>query len=176
MAAGCGRARTRNVIATEVGRLMTVEVEQPAPDFRLKGPSGQPVTLSEYRGKKNVLLVFFPMAFSPTCSVQLPSIQKDSGRLDALDVIVLGISVDNHYANERFAAMMRLDFPLLSDTDRSTCRAYGVWVPERGYGARALFLVDKRGIVIFKDVSTAPAEDPQMPSHERAIDVLRRGR
>ena len=151
---------------------MSVDVGQQAPDFSLRGPEGQPVTLSEYRGKKNVLLVFFPMAFSPTCSVQLPEIQRDTSRLDGLDVIVLGISVDNHYANDRFARENQLGFPLLSDFDRATCRAYGVLDAERGYSRRALFLVDKQGAVRFKEVTVGPAESPQMPSHQRALDAL----
>jgi len=155
---------------------MSVEVGAVAPDFSLRGPEGQPVTLSEYRGKKNVLLVFFPMAFSPTCSIQLPSIQANTARLEALEVVVLGISVDNHYANERFARASGLDFPLLSDFDRIATTAYGVLNAERGYSRRALFLIDKQGRVVFKEVTLAPAESPQMPSHERALDVLERGR
>ncbi len=151
---------------------MSVEVGDLAPDFSLRGPEGQPVTLSEYRGKKNVLLVFFPMAFSPTCSVQLPAIQEDSNRLDALEVVVLGISVDNHYANDRFARANGLEFPLLSDFDRETSSAYGVLNAERGYSRRALFLIDKQGRVRFKEVTLAPAESPQMPSHQRALDAL----
>jgi len=151
---------------------MSVEVGELAPDFSLRGPEGQPVTLAEYRGKKNVLLVFFPMAFSPTCSVQLPAIQRDASRLEAMDVVVLGISVDNHYANDRFARENRLGFTLLSDFDRATSRAYGVLDAERGYSRRALFLVDKQGKVRFKEVTSGPAESPQMPSHQRALDAL----
>lgn len=151
---------------------MSLDVGQQAPDFSLLGPAGQPVTLSEYRGKKNVLLVFFPMAFSPTCSIQMPSIEKHARRLEALDVVVLGISVDNPFANERFAGSLGITFPLLSDYDRSTCRDYGVLIPQRGHSGRALFLIDKQGAVLFKEVSPAPGDPAQMPSHERALDRL----
>src|SRR3989442_3460368 len=96
------------------------EIGQVAPDFRLKGPGGQFVTLSEYRGTKNVLLVFYPLAFSPVCSHQLPMIQEELHRLRALGAEVLGISVDSHYANEAFARHLVLTFPLLSDFHRRT--------------------------------------------------------
>src|SRR5688572_18487274 len=85
-----------------------LEIGRTAPDFKLKGPGGQFITLSEYRGSRNVVLAFFPLAFSPICSHQLPTIQKDIGRFAALDAEVLGISVDSHYANEAFAKQLML--------------------------------------------------------------------
>ena len=147
-------------------------IGQIAPEFRLKGPGGQFVTLSEYRGRNPVVLVFYPLAFSPVCSHQLPAIQKELPRISARGAVVLGISVDNHYANDRFARAHGLNFPLLSDFDRATSRAYGVLDDQRGYSRRALFLVDKQGVVRFKEVTIGPAESPQMPSHQRALDSL----
>ena len=79
------------------------EVGQLAPDFKLKGPGGQPVTLSEFRGHNAVVLVFFPLAFSGICSHQLPSIEKLAPRLAEINARILGISVDSHYANTEFA-------------------------------------------------------------------------
>src|SRR2546425_13290829 len=96
----------------------TLEVGQTAPDFRLRGPGGQWVTLSEYRGKKNVVLVFFPLAFSPVCSHQLPDVQARLAELQSLDAEVFGVSVDSHYANEAFARSLSLQFTLLSDFKR----------------------------------------------------------
>src|SRR6059036_1364027 len=97
---------------------MSIEVGDLAPEFRLRGPGGQPVTLSEFRGQKNVVLVFFPLAFSPVCSHQLPEVQERVGEYQALDAVVFGVSVDSHYANEAFARSLRLEFPLLSDFKR----------------------------------------------------------
>lgn len=150
-----------------------VEVGDLAPDFSLRGPAGQPVTLSEYRGS-NVLLVFFPLAFSPACTSQLPEVERDVRREPlAQDTVVLGISVDSHWANEEFARRLGLSFPLLSDFDRRTCAAYGVLDPARGHGGRALFAVDRTGRVVYKEVSTAPPTDPsQLPSHRRALEAL----
>ena len=138
----------------------TPGVGQAAPDFRLRGPGGQFVSLSEYRGNKNVVVVFFPLAFSPVCSHQLPDIEKESRRFEALDAVVLGVSVDSHYANQAFARVLGLSFPLLSDFDRATSRAWGVLIPEKGYSGRAVFVVDKQGRIAYGDVAPTPDEIP----------------
>ena len=142
-----------------------------APDFRLRGPGGVFYSLSEFRGEKNVMIVFFPLAFSPVCSHQLPDIEKVVRRLEALDAVVLGVSVDSYYANEAFARSLGLSFPLLSDFDRSVSRAWGILIPERNYSGRALFLVDKQGRLAYGDVSPTPAE---IPSNEALIAALER--
>jgi peroxiredoxin len=148
-----------------------LEVGQAAPDFRLRGPGGQLVSLSEYRGRKHVVVVFFPLAFSPTCSHQLPDIEKDLRRLEALDAVVLGVSVDNHYANEAFARSLRLSFPLLSDFDHATSLAWGVLIPEKRYSERAVFIVDKQGRIAYRDVAPTPDE---IPSSAPVLAVLER--
>jgi len=145
------------------------DVGQPAPEFRLKGAGGQPFTLSEYHGNRNVLLVFYPLAFSPLCSHQLPEIQRELARFRALDTEVLGISVDSWYANQEFARKLGLSFPLLSDFDRAACAAYGVLVPERGYGRRALFVVDKAGRVAWREIAPTPTD---LPSTRDALVTL----
>jgi len=150
----------------------TLEVGQTAPDFRLRGPGGQFVTLSEYGGKKNVVLVFFPLAFSPVCSHQLPGIQKDLARFEALDATVLGISVDSHWANEAFARQLGLSFPLLSDFDRSTSESYGMLIPEKHYSGRAVFVVDRQGRIAYRDVSPNPAEVPSVAAVIAALERL----
>jgi peroxiredoxin len=151
----------------------TIEVGQQAPEFELKGPHGQPVTLSEYRGKKNVVLVFFPLAFSPLCSHQLPAMQRDVAEFERLEAVVFGISVDSHHANTAFAKQLGIGFPLLSDFDRRACAAYGVLDSRRGTSGRAVFVIDKRGTVVYRDVSTAPQDPTQIPSSERALEALR---
>lgn len=149
----------------------TLEVGQAAPDFKLKGPGGQPVTLSEYRGNRNVLLVFYPLAFSPGCAHQLPEVQKELPRIQRLDTEVLGISVDSWYANDAFAKRLNLGFTLLSDFDRSTSAAYGVLLADKGYSNRALFVVDKQGRLAWSEIAPSPAE---IPSTERALAAIAR--
>lgn len=148
----------------------TPEIGQTAPEFRLKGAGGQFVTLSEYRGHKNVVIVFYPLAFSPVCSHQLPSLELETPRFSALDAVLLGISVDSHYANTAFAERLRLTFPLLSDFRRETSSAYGVLL-ESGHSGRAVFVVDKQGKIAFKEVSPDPA---QIPDVSRVLSALER--
>jgi len=150
------------------------EIGQSAPDFRLKGPGGHFLTLSEHRGRKNVVLVFYPLAFSPVCSHQLLVIQKDLDAFRLLDAEVFGISVDSHYANEAFARQLRISFPLLSDFRRETSTAYGVLNPEKLYSGRAVFVIDKQGRIAYKEQSPAPGDVDQIPSVAQALDALAR--
>jgi peroxiredoxin (alkyl hydroperoxide reductase subunit C) len=130
------------------------------------------VTLSEYRGNKNVVLVFYPLAFSPACSLQLPAIERKIVRFEELGATVLGISVDSHHANSVFAERLRLSFQLLSDFNRETSAAYGVLIPEAGFSQRAMFVVDRHGTVVHKEVSVASADPARIPSIDRALAVL----
>jgi len=155
---------------------MTVpEVGQTAPDFRLKGPDGSFYSLSEYRGDKNVLVVFYPLAFSPVCSHQLPELQHALVRLGEAETQVLGVSVDSHYTNAAFARALGVQFPLLSDFKREVSSAYGVLIPETGYSGRALFLVDKQGRLIWREISENPGSMDEIPSPERALAALAAG-
>lgn len=150
----------------------TLEVGQIAPDFRLRGPGGQHVSLSEYRGQKHVVIAFFPLAFSPVCSHQLPEIQKQLARFEALGAVVLGVSVDSHYANEAFARSLGLTFPLLSDFDHAASRAWGMLIPERRYSARGLFVVDKQGRLAYRDVTPTTADVPDTAAALAALERL----
>ena len=150
-----------------------LEVGQHAPEFRLKGPGGQMVTLSEYRGRKNVVLVFFPLAFSGTCSHPLPAVEQFTTQFEQLGGTVLGISVDSHFSNTEFARKLRLSFPLLSDFKREASTAYGVFIPEMNHSARAVFVVDLQGRVAYVDVSADPGDPDKMPSNQRIFDVLK---
>ncbi|MBI1799587.1 MAG: redoxin domain-containing protein [Candidatus Eisenbacteria bacterium] len=148
------------------------EIGQPAPEIRLKGRGGQFVTLSEFRGKKNVVLVFYPLAFSGVCSHQLPTIERDLAQFEALNAAVLGISVDSHFSNTEFADKLKLTFPLLSDFKREVSMAYGVLL-DTGYSGRAIFVVDREGRLAYRDVSQDPGNLEQAPSNARAIEALK---
>ena len=150
-----------------------LEIGQQAPDFKLKGPGGQPVTLSEYRDHHPVVLVFYPLAFSRVCSHQLPTVEADLPRFQALGAVVLGISVDSHFANTEFARKLGLTFPLLSDLKREASTAYGVLMPEAGYSGRAIFLVDRKGRLAYRDVSADPGDLDQVPSNARVLEALK---
>jgi len=131
----------------------TLKVGDPAPDFQLKGTGKTEFRLSDYRGKKNVVLAFFPAAFSPVCSQQMPRIQSQRSDFDASEAVVVGISVDNVWALEAFVQQMGLEFPLLSDfyPHGAVAEKYGV-LRENGVAGRAVIGIDKEGIVRYIDV------------------------
>jgi peroxiredoxin len=149
----------------------TLELGQAAPDFTLRGAGGQPISLSDYRGQKNVVIAFYPLAFSPVCSHQLPALERELPRFEALDTVLLGVSVDSWYANQAFAKQLGVSFPLLSDIRREASHAYGVFLPERAYSGRALFAVDRKGTLVYKDIAPTTSE---VPSHESLLAALAR--
>jgi peroxiredoxin len=151
----------------------TLEIGQAAPEFALKGPGGQVVSLADYRGRNHVVLVFYPLAFSPVCSHQLPSIERAMARITARGGVVLGVSVDSHWANTAFAERLGLSFPLLSDFKRAASAAYGVLNEERGFSERALFVIDRDGRLAYRDVSPTLAEIPDNEALITALESLK---
>ncbi len=139
-----------------------------APDFELPATTDHPIRLSDYRGRKHVVLAFYPFDFSPVCSLQLPGLQNRLAEIQKLDGEVLGISVDSKWAHRVFAQQLGLTFPLLSDFKREAARAYGV-LREGGFSERALFVVDKEGIIRYAYVSDLN----QAPDNEPVLETLR---
>ena len=138
-----------------------------APDFTLPATQEEQITLSQYRGQKNVVLAFYPFDWSPVCSLQLPGLQENLPRFQALNAQVLGISVDSRHSHAAFAKHLELEFPLLSDYDKKVCQAYGV-LHEGGFAERALFVIDKRGIIRYAHVNPIG----EMPDNRPVLDVL----
>ncbi|GAA5501170.1 alkyl hydroperoxide reductase E [Deinococcus xinjiangensis] len=137
---------------------------QAAPDFTLPSNTGQDVTLSSFKGKKNVVLVFYPLDFSPVCSMQLP---EYSGRQDDFadaDTVVLGVNRDSVHAHKAWAAEYGIEVPLLADMKLDTARQYGVAIDERGISGRAVFLIDKGGVVRFEHVEAKPGDYTVRPA------------
>lgn len=150
---------------------MTIEVGQEAPDFTLKGPGGEPVTLTSFRGKKNVVLMFYPLAFSSTCTTQFTSVRTHEGRYAGEDTQVLGVSVDGHHAQAAFARSLGLDGTLLLadfEPKGEVARAYGVYRDQAGHSGRATFVIDKEGIVRRADV----APPGELPDEGAALAAL----
>jgi peroxiredoxin len=142
---------------------MGVEVGEPAPDFTLKDQDGNDVTLSQFRGRQNVVLVFFPLAFSTVCTRQLTAVGGHENRYAGADAQVLGISVDSRHAQKAFAESLGLtDVRLLADFEPkgAVARRYGVYLEERGYSNRASFVIDRSGVVRHADVMQSPGDIP----------------
>lgn len=118
-----------------------------APDFTLLSDARKEVTLSSFRGRKNVVLAFFPWAFTSTCTAELCDFGTDYSQFASADTVVLGISCDSFYALREFKAKERMTIDLLSDVKRQASRAYGVLIEEIFVSARAYFLIDKEGVL-----------------------------
>ena len=153
---------------------MAVEVGQEAPDFTLKDPDNEDVTLSSFRGEKNVVLVFFPLAFSGVCTTQLSRVRDNADRYADSDAQVLGISVDSRYVQGRFAQELGLtDAVLLADFEPKgmVSRAYGVYRDENGFSGRASFVIDKEGIVQGVSLTEHPGLVPDEEQYFAALSV-----
>ncbi len=122
-------------------------VGEAAPAFTLPSTSGTDVTLAQFRGKSNVLLAFFPLAFTSTCAEEMCSFTEDVLRFDGAGAVVLPISVDSIPTLREFKVKERISLELLSDFKREVCRAYGTLLEDKFFSRRAYFLVDKQGIL-----------------------------
>lgn len=131
-----------------------IQVGQVAPDFTLPSTTGEKVTLSSWRGKKNVLLAFFPLAFTSVCTKEMCELYEDMDRFAATDTQVYGVSVDSTATHKEFQYKNGMKTELLSDFKREVSRQYGVLDEDRFYSRRAYFLIDKQGIVRWKHVET----------------------
>jgi peroxiredoxin len=124
---------------------MSLRVGEPAPDFTLPSTAGVDVTLSGFRGRQNVLLAFFPLAFTSTCTAEVCAFSEDYDRFATGDTVVLPISVDSTATLKEFKTRLQLRQDMLSDFKRTVSRVYDVLLEDRFYSARAYFLVDKQG-------------------------------
>ena len=131
---------------------------QPAPNFALKTHTGEDVTLEQFKGSKNVLLIFYPLDFSPTCSMQLPEFSAMKEDFAALDTVILGINRDSAWTHKAWAREYGIEVPLLSDMLLETAKTYGVQIAERGISKRATFVIDKAGVVVLQHVETNTGE------------------
>jgi peroxiredoxin (alkyl hydroperoxide reductase subunit C) len=134
---------------------------QPAPEFTLRDQDGEKVSLSDFRGKK-VLLVFYPLDFSPVCSDQLSVYQEVKPEIEAKGVTLVGISVDSGFAHKAFQEKLGIDTQLLADFEPKgeVARAYGAYIDKVGHANRSLVLVDEEGTVEWVHESPTPLEIP----------------
>ena len=125
----------------------STQVGDVAPDFTAASTSGSNVSLASFRGRRNVLLAFFPLAFTGTCTKELVCFTEDFDQFAGLGVEILPISVDSVPSLREFKNKLRMKTDLLSDFKRDISRAYGVLNKDRFYSNRAYFLIDKEGRV-----------------------------
>lgn len=146
-------------------------VGQVAPDFTLPSTANEKVTLSALRGKP-VLLAFFPLAFSGTCTAELCEMRDDHDQFSDRGVTVLPISVDHTYSLKEYKAKHGMKVELLSDFKRDVSRLYGVLLEDRFYATRAYFLIDRDGVIRWKHVEENPSMRREDSELLAAIDQL----
>ena len=133
-------------------------VGETAPEFSLASTTGEVVTLSTFRGTHNVLLAFFPAAFTSVCTAEMCSFRDDYEVFDGKDVVVFPVSVDNVPSLREFKAKYEMPVTLLSDLRREASTAYGVLIPEKFVSTRAYFLIDKAGVIRWAHVEEHPGK------------------
>ena len=146
-------------------------VGQPAPDFTLPSTSGQKVALSSLRGKP-VLIAFFPVAFSSTCTAELCERRDNHDQFLQRGVVVLPISVDSTYSLKEYKAKHGMKVDLLSDFRRDVSRLYGVLLDDRFYSQRAYFLLDADGVIRWVHVESNPDHKREDAELLEAIDRM----
>jgi peroxiredoxin len=153
---------------------MAVEVGSEAPDFTLNDYNKQRVTLSSFRDAKNVLLVFYPFAFSGTCQGELCQLRDELATYEDENVQVLGVSVDSPFALKAWANQEGYQFPLLSDfwPHGAVAQSYGVFNEAVGMALRGTFLIDTAGVVRFAEVN-APGEARDQDAWKKAVASLK---
>jgi mycoredoxin-dependent peroxiredoxin len=152
---------------------MAIAVGQAAPDFALKDQDQKEVKLSEFRGKNNVVLVFYPLDWSPTCTKEHACFVNDMKRFEQLKAQVLGISVDSVWSHKAYAEKMGIHYPLLADFHPrgAVASRFGVYLEERGITGRAIAIVDRQGKVAWFKQYDIP-QVPDINEVQQALEKL----
>ncbi|MBM4311661.1 MAG: peroxiredoxin [Deltaproteobacteria bacterium] len=147
-----------------------------APDFELAATTAESVRLSSALGAGPVLLLFYPLDWSPVCTSELCSLRADFNDYAGLGAAVFAISVDSIFSHKAFAAHHNISIPLLSDFNKTVSQAYGVLYPElmglKGVAKRSAFLLDAKGIVRWVWVTEDPLQMPDFAEIKKQIEAL----
>lgn len=156
---------------------MAVETGQKAPDFTLLDTDFKPRSLKEFVGTKNVVLVFFPAAFSSVCTKELCTFRDNMSKFNRLNANVIGISVDTPFTQKAFAEHNKLTFTLLSDFNKEVIKLYDVVLQDlrglKGLAKRAVFIIDKEGIIRYKWVSDNPGVEPNYDEIVKQLELIK---
>ena len=134
---------------------MSLSIGQPAPDFTLVNQFGESVSLSSFKGKKNVVVVFFPFSFSGTCTGELCALRDDLISFQNDNAELLAVSCDSVFVQKAYATEESYNFPVLADfwPHGAAAKAYGIFNEERGCPNRGTFIIDKGGILRWQVVN-----------------------
>lgn len=155
---------------------MTIQVGQKAPDFSLFDTERKKVSLADFKGK-NVLILFYPQAFSSTCTAELCTVRDDIARYNNANAEVLGISVDSVFTLKRYKEEQGYNFPLLSDFNKEVSAAYDSlyenWILEmKGVSKRSAFIVDKEGIIQYVELVETKDGVPNFEAINKKLESL----
>lgn len=152
---------------------MSLIIGDHAPDFELVNQYGETVKLSDFRGKKPVVVVFYPLSFSGICTGELCEIRDNFAKFEKEGVELLAISVDSKFVQKQFADHEGYKFSVLADfwPHGSVAKAYGVFIEDAGFANRATFVINKDGDLVAKFV-TAPGQARSLDEYDRALASL----
>ncbi|MEM6698877.1 MAG: peroxiredoxin [Bacteroidota bacterium] len=155
---------------------MKITVGDQAPDFTLTSEAKEEVSLSDYKGK-NVVVLFFPLAFTGVCTTELCTMRDDFSEYENLNAQILAISVDSPFTLEQFKNTQNYNFPLLSDFNKEVSTAYDALHEEfafgmKGVSKRSAFVVDKEGVVRYAEVLENPGEQPKYEDIKATLSRL----
>ncbi|WP_167045646.1 peroxiredoxin [Salinibacterium sp. ZJ454] len=152
---------------------MALEIDTHAPDFELPNQFGEHIRLSEFRGKKPVVLVFFPLAFTGVCTGELCALRDNLELFQQNGVELIGISVDSKASLRAFAEQEGYDFTLLADfwPHGGVSKEYGVFVEEKGFATRATFVIDTEGVIRARFIN-APGEPRDIAEYRTALKLV----
>jgi glutaredoxin-dependent peroxiredoxin len=159
---------------------MALPVGTQAPDFTLKSKQASGVVdvkLSNNRGQKNTLLLFFPLAFTSVCTKEMCDITSGLNAYSGLNAEVIGLSVDSPFSQEAWAQKEKIQVTLASDLNKNVAEAYGVLLPDlMGFGAvsaRAAFVVDKNGVIQYSEQTPTPKDLPNFSAIKEVLAKLK---
>lgn len=155
---------------------MSIKKEEIAPEFKLQNTERDFVQLLDYRDKRNVLLLFYPLAFSGVCTTELCSTRDNLKIYESFDAEVLGISIDSFFVQKAFKESQNLNFQLLSDFNKEVSKAYGVLYEDyfgmKGVAKRSAFVIDKRGIIRYAEILEDSSKIPDFDLIQNALSKL----
>jgi peroxiredoxin len=153
---------------------MPIAVGQPAPDFALKDQSQKEVKLADFLGKRNIVLIFYPLDFSPVCTNEHACFVNDLKQFESLDAQVLGLSVDSAWAHKAFAEKMGIKYPLLADFHPrgAVAEKFGVYLADKGITGRAIAIIDKAGKIAWLKNYDIPVV-PDMAEVSKALAAVK---
>ncbi|MDF2450392.1 MAG: alkyl hydroperoxide reductase/Thiol specific antioxidant/Mal allergen [Bacteroidota bacterium] len=155
---------------------MSVSLGKPAPDFKLFNTEKKEISLTDYRGK-NLVILFFPLAFTGTCTIELCTIRDNYNDYTKLNAEVIGISIDSLFVLEKYKKDQNFNFELLSDFNKTASKAYGVLYDEfvfgmKGVSKRSAFVVDKQGAIQYAEILEKASDQPNYENIKACLTEL----